>query len=803
MDNLWRDLLFAVRQLTRARSFTVAAVGTLGLGIGATAAVFSIVEAVVFRPFPMTTPDRVVNLHPARVGAPLAVASNLEFASWRALPRAFDGVAAISGQSSFILARGDAPEVVTGVHATADLTRVLGISPEIGRGFTADEDRPGAPHVVILGHRLWVRDFNGDRAVLNQHIHLDGDSYEVIGVMPASLDAVTGDNDLWTPLALSSTDLLDFKSRNLQVVARLAPGTSIAQATSTVDASERSLAAQYPMWGNGYSGQVRRFSDDLIDAFRPRLLVLLGAVSFVFLIACVNVANLLLARGSTRVRELGIRTALGAKRAALVRQLLTESMVLSLLSAAIGIGLAFALVPGLVAASPPGVPRIDAARIDAPVLLVALAAASIGSLLVGVFPALRATARDGGRGMTETRGRGRARGVLVAAEVSLAMALLTGAGLLIRTAWELGHVDPGFDSGHVLTAQVLLPPSQYADLPSAAVAYRAIRDGINRTSGVQAAALTSTLPLGATIRAGIGAEGQPYIDGERLIANLRTVTPGYFATMRMRLLAGRDVATTDDAHAPNVAIINEALARKFWPGEGALLGKRMEGMDPSHTHFMTVIGVIADTRDVGLEQPATPEFYIPLEQTPAPVWGGLAGALTIMARTAGAPATMERPIRAAVAAVDPSLPLAQVATMEELVRTSRATARYNTLLLCALGVIALALASVGVYGVIAYSVAQRTREIGLRMALGATPSHIASLVVRQGLAPIALGAVIGGALSIATTRLLRDQLYGVSPGDPTTIVAIAVLLLVVSLVAACIPTRRAMSISPVTALTTM
>jgi len=802
MDTLWRDLLFAVRQLTRARSFTVAAVGTLGLGIGATVAVFSIVEAVVFRPLPLTTPDRVVDLHPARNGVPLAVASNLEFASWRALPRAFDGVAAISGQSSFILARGDAPEVVSGVRATGDLTRVLGISPEIGRGFTADEDRPGAPHVVILGHRLWVRDYNGDRAVLNQHIHLDGDSYEVIGVMPASIDAVTGDNDLWTPLALSSTDLLDFKSRSLQVVARLAPGTSMAQATSVIDASERSLAAQYPMWGNGYSGQVRRFSDDLIDVFRPRLLVLLGAVSFVFLIACVNVANLLLARGSTRVRELGIRTALGAKRTALVRQLLTESTVLSLVSATIGVGLAFALVPGLVAASPPGVPRIGAARIDAPVLLVAFVAATIGSLLVGAFPALRATARDGGRGMTEARGRGRARGVLVAAEVSLAMALLTGAGLLIRTAWELSHLDPGFDSSHVLTAQVLLPPSHYADLPSAVVAYRAIRDGINRTSGVQVAALTSTLPLGATIRAGVGAEGQPYVDGERLIANMRTVTPGYFATMRIHLLAGRDVATTDDAHAPNVAIINQAMARKLWPGEGAL-GKRMEGMDPSHTHFMTVIGVIADTRDVGLEQLATPEFYIPLEQTPAPVWGGLGGALTIIARTASAPATMERPIRAAVAAVDPSLPIAQVATMDDQVRTSRATARYNTLLLSALGVIALALASVGVYGVIAYSVAQRTREIGLRMALGATPSAIGALVVRQGLAPIVLGAVIGGALSVATTRLLRDQLYGVGPGDPTTIVAIAVLLLVVSLLAACIPTRRAMSVSPVTALTTM
>jgi putative ABC transport system permease protein len=799
MDSFQRDLLFAVRQLTRARSFTLAAVGTLGLGIGATVAVFSIVEAVVFRPFPFTNPDRVVDLHPVQHGAPIAVASNLEFATWRALPRVFDGVAAISGQSSFILVRADAPEVVNGVRATSDLTRVLGTTPELGRGFSPDDDRPGAPHVVILGHRLWVRDYNSDRAILGRHIGLDGDSYDVIGVMPASVDAVTGDNDLWTPLALSSTDLLDFRSRNLQVVARLAPGTSMSQATSAVDASERSLAAQFPMWGSGYTGQVRRFSDDVVDAFRPRLLILLGAVSFVFLIACVNVANLLLARGSTRARELGIRTALGAKRSTLVAQLLTETTVLALLSGAIGVGFAFVLVPGLIAASPPGVPRIDAARIDGPVLAVALLVATVGSLLVGVFPALRATAREGARGMTYDRRRGRARYALVVAEVALAMALLTGAGLLIRTAWELSHVDPGFDSGHVLTAQVLLPPVRYGDLRTAVVAYRAIRDGVTRTPGVHAATLTSTLPLGASIRAGIGAEGQPYIDGDRLIANLRVVTPGYFATMRIAMRDGRDIATTDDANAPNVAIINQALARKFWPGQRAI-GKRFEGMDPSHTHFMTVIGVVADVRDVGLEQAAVPEFFIPIEQVPAPVWAGLGGALTIAARTEGAPANMERPMRGAVSAVDPSLPVAQVATMESLVRTSRATARFNTLLLCALGVIALALASVGVYGVIAYSVAQRTREIGLRMALGATPPAIGALMVRQGLAPIALGAVIGSALSVATTRLLRDQLYGVGPGDPTTIVAIAALLLVVSLVAAGIPTRRAMSISPVTAL---
>jgi putative ABC transport system permease protein len=802
MDTLRQDARFALRQLVTARSFSAAAIGTLAIGIGATVAVFSMVVAVILRPFPFANPDRVVNLHPARNGVPLAVSSNLEFATWRALPRAFDGVVAISSGNPFIVERGDAPEVVNVGRASAELTHVLGITPALGRAFSPDDDQPSAPHVVILGHKLWLRDYNGERAVLGQHVRMNGDSYEIIGVMPASFDAVSLNlgNDVWVPLALSTADLQNFKVRSLQIVARLAPGASISQATSAVDASERVLAAQYPMWGNGYSGQVRRFSDDMVDAFRTRLFVLLGAVSFVFLIACVNVANLLLARGTTRARELGIRTALGANRGRLVRQLLTESAVLSIVAGAIGVGLAFLALNALVASSPPGVPRIEEARIDWSVLLVALVASAMCSVFVGLFPALRTT--QPASGMRDGQhSRGRARSVLVGAEVALAMALLTGAGLLIRTAWEISHVDPGFDTGHVLTAQILLPPARYSDLPTASIAYRAIRESAARIPGVQNAALAAYLPLVPPLPSGVGAEGRPFVDGERQLANVHPVSPGYFTTMKMHLLSGRDFQVSDDANAPNVAIINEALARKFWPGEPAL-GKRMEGMDPSHQHFMVVIGVIADTRDVGLEQPAAPEFYIPFEQAPPPLWNGIQGALDIIVRTAPSPALLDRPLRSAVAAIDPTVPFAQVATMGQLVRVSRATARLNTLLLTALGVIALVLASVGVYGVIAYTVSQRTREIGLRMALGATPSVIATLVVRQGLSPIVLGAIAGGALSAVTTRLLREQLYGVGPGDPTTIVAIGVLLLIVSLVAASIPTRRAMSISPVTALKT-
>jgi putative ABC transport system permease protein len=381
----------------------------------------------------------------------------------------------------------------------------------------------------------------------------------------------------------------------------------------------------------------------------------------------------------------------------------------------------------------------------------------------------------------------------------MAMALLTGAGLLIRTAWTLNHVDPGFDPSHVLTARVLAPTSRYADIESGARAFRAIRDAIAQTPGVQSAALTTAVPLGPSIQSGVGAEGQPLTDGERLITAVRMVSPQYFSTLRIRLLAGRDFAMTDNAGAPNVAIINETLAKRFWPGQDAI-GKRIEGMDPSHRHFMEVVGVIADPRNISLQQMPTPEYYIPFEQMPAPLWGAVQASMIIVARTAADPQTMDRAIRRAVDTVDPSLPIASVATMESLVKTSMASAQFNTLLLSVFGAVALLLASVGVYGVVAYSVSQRTREIALRMALGATPGAVGVFLARRAVTPIGAGAAAGVGLSITTARLLRDQLYGVSPGDLTTLGVVATVLLAVSVVAVCIPAWRAMRVSPARAL---
>ena len=622
IDQLKQDSLFAIRQLIKAPSFAIAAVATLAIGIGATAGVFSVVNAVVLRPLPFADADRVVNLHPARDGAPLAIASNLELATWRQLPRAFDAVAGIVSGASFTLTRGDSPEVVSGARVTSDFSRVFGVTPALGRGFSASDDQPGAPHVVILSHTLWSRAFNASRAALGQSLRVNGEPYTIIGVMPASFDQAGTGDALWVPLVLSSTDLQDFKRRYVAVTGRLARGVTLSQATSLVDAAEQALATQYPMWGKGYTGQVRLYSDDMVGNVRSRLYILLGAVSFVFLIACVNVANLLLARGGARTREMAIRSALGAERGRLLRQLLTESAVLSVIGGAFGVALAFGLIRGLVAASPPNVPRIGEARIDGVVLLFTLAAATLCSLLVGLLPALRAaspalsrTLREGGRWAGETRTRERARAVLVAGEVALAMALLTGAGVLLRTAWKINRVDPGFDGHNVLTARVLAPQSRFPTSRPVPGMYRSIRDAVAQTPGVQSAALRSAVPLGPSLQSGVGAEGQPLTDGERLIATVRMVTPGYFATLRIRLLAGRDFTTSDDGSSPNVAIVNETLAKRFWPGENAV-GKRIEGMDPSHRHFMEVIGVIADPRNISLQQTPTPEFYIPFEQMP-------------------------------------------------------------------------------------------------------------------------------------------------------------------------------------------
>jgi predicted permease len=816
LGELRQDVVFALRQLASAPSFTSVAICTLALGIGATTAVFSALDAVVLRPLPFAAPDRVVRIQPTKRGAPIGAASGAEFAAMRDLHAVFARVGAVVPGAGFTLTGAETPEVIGGAYATADYLRLFGVPPQLGRDFLVADDEPGAPHVVILSHRLWSRKFAADPAILGHRLQLNGEPYQVIGVMPASFDVTSTGDELWAPLRLSSRELTDADGHFLQLVARLRPEVSLQRASAAINAAERVLTttARLSEWiapdvPSDIGATVRRYADHLVGDNASRLLLLLGAVGFVLLIACTNVANLLLARATVRARELAIRAALGAGRARLLRQLLAESVVLALLGALLGVALAYALVRGVVAIAPKDVPRLDQARVDGRVLAFTLGVTAITSILVGLLPAYRAAGAAAVASATRAGRSGggpprdRLRLSAVTAEVALAMTLLTGAGLLIRTAWQVQHVDPGFSPSHVLAARLLLPAARYADPASIVRTYREIQDAVTRVPGVRTASLVSAVPFsGSNLHTSVAAEGRPLTPMYRVPVSFALVSPGYFGTMRIPILEGRDIATTDVAGAPGIVIVSRSLAQKLWPGERAV-GRRIDALsfERGKANWLEVVGVVGDVREATLAQPAVPTLYMPFTQTPATLWEAVQRSLVVVARTAPDPNTLLRPIRLAVTTVDPSLPLADAATMNRYLADSLATARFNTLLLSLLGLIALLLASVGVYGVVSYFVSQRTPEIGLRLALGATPANIWHLVLRRGLVPIVTGAILGTALSLATASLLRGQLYAVTPTDPLTFASVALLLLAVSVVATYLPARRAMRVPPALALT--
>ena len=802
-----QDLAFALRQLGRARGFAATAAFTLALGIGATAAVFSALYAVVLQPFPFADADRVVQILPTRRGPVEEIVTSGEFAAIRDRREAFASVAAVTGGGFTMTERG-VPELIGGMLVTADYLRVLGVAPAIGRGFLASDDVKGAPPVVVMSHKLWTERFASDTSLVGRTIRLNEEPYTVIGVLPGAFDARGSDDELWAPLRLTTEQLTSNSGRWLRVVARLAPGVTLTQATDAARTALTQVATQMPNGSPALGAVVRRYADGVVGGLRERLLVLFGAVGFVLLIACVNVAKRLLARGTVRARELAIRAALGAGRGRLVRQLLVESLVLALGGAIVGVLIAYVLARGLVALGPDDAPRLDQTRVNGIVLAFTLGLGVASSILVGLIPALRSagpvlqsTLREGGRG-TAGSNRDRLRAVLVTAEVALAMTLLTGSGLLIRTAWHLQRVDPGFSPSHVITGRLLLPAARYADAAHIARTYEQVRAAAAEVPGVQRAALVSVVPLeGGVLGTRIAPEGRPLAAEDRIAVDIRYASPDYFAAMGMSMLDGRDFARTDDARAIPVAVISASLAEALWPGERAV-GKRIDAMqvERGKPNWHTVVGVVSDVHDEALNLPASPTFYMPFTQTSAGMWAATARSLVLVARTLPAPETMARRLQEAVMTVDASLPLVDVRTMERLLSSSTATARFNTLLLTTLGALALVLASVGVYGVVAYYVSQRTREIGVRMALGATPRHIWGLVLSRGLRPIVRGALVGTVLSLATGRLLRDQLYGVRAEDPLTMVAVVAALLGVALVATLVPAMRAVRVTPARAL---
>ena len=801
-----QDARYALRQLARMPGFTVVSALTLAVGIGATTAIFSIVNAVVLRPLPFPDPDRLVRVYSNRRGTEGST-SAANFVRWRERSRSFSELVPVEYRN-FTLLTGDRPaEQVTGLRVSADFFPALGVGMRLGRAFSKEEDQPGRDNVAILNERFWKSRFNGDSSIIGRSVRLNAVEHVVIGVISPAADVMTADANVWVPIAFTAEERADSRKGYLDVFARLAPGVSIAQAQSEMSAIAKRLETE--LEENRENGvRLRSLTDAYVGSYRSRLFILLGAVGFVLLIACVNVANLLLARGAARGKEISIRAALGAGRARVLRQLFAESVVLAGIGGAIGLVLAFWGVRALKAVAPREVPRLDQAGLDMLTVAFALGATVLSSIVFGLAPALRTARsdlqgalREGGRSSSLVA-RDRVRHLLVAAEVALSLMLLVGAGLLIRSGIILQRVEPGFTTARVFSAWLALPPAQYESVESVRTAYDRILEEVRAVPGVESAAGITVIPMaGLSAQGNFIPEGRSEDPANSISFNFRVATPGVFQTLRIPIRRGRDFDDRDVASSPCVIIVNEAGAKKTWPNEEAI-GKRIPGpRDAAGQRTMcSVVGVVGDAHDDGLREAVRPQIYFAGAQAPAAFWNAMQRSMFILARTTGDPRAMTKQLQAAVARTDPTLPMFDIRTMDERISASLATGKFNTMLLTTLGAIGLLLAAVGIYGVVAYFVTQRTGEIGLRMALGATPGRVLRLVVGQGMQPVVLGILVGVALAGAASRLLASLVFGVGTRDPVTFVAVPVVLAVVAIAASVVPARRAIRVEPTKAL---
>ena len=801
LSELRQDAGFALRQMLATPAFSLIAIATLALGIGSTTAIYSAVNAVVLRPLPVPEPDRVVIVNSGWRGGYMSVAP-AHFLQFAEEQTSMQAVAAIEFPS-FTMARREGAERVIGGRATGEFFNVWGVQPAHGRVFGAAEDQPGRDQVVVLSHRLWKRQFAEDPSIVGREITLNQRPHMVIGVMPAAFDWFLGREELWVPMAFTPERRAMRSNHFLTVYGRLKDGVSVQQASAEMPVIIQRRIARWPDESKERTLHVRPVLEQFVGDYRERLFVLLAAVALVLLIACGNVSNLLLARGTARARELALRSALGAGQGRLVRQLFTESLVLGLLSAAIGVALARWFVRLLISFSPPGVPRLEQASLDASVLTFAVLLALGASILFGLVPAWRAsradmnsTLKEGSRGAGSKGARDVVRSTLIAAEVALALVLLVGAGLLIRTAIETQRVDLGFDPEGIFTGQILLSSTKYRDPGSMLRVSRELEQAVAAVAGVRAAAVANVVPGGRGFSNGLLPEGKALDLNNITQTDGVFVTPSYFPALKLPIVRGRGFTDADRLGTPLVVILNRAAAEQMWPGADAI-GKRLTSANPLGP--TTVIGIAEDVRVGGPSEPAPPTFYVPFAQLNEEAWGW-SRSVYIVARTAGEPSKIGGTVRQAVAAIDPSIPLFNTLTMEERMASTIATARFNTMLLVLLGAAGLLLAGVGIYGVIGYFATQRTSEIGIRMALGASRQDVVRLVVRQAAVPVLAGVVLGGIGAVFATRAIETQLVNVRPTDPMTFAAVAGALLLVALVAALIPARRAASIDPTRAL---
>jgi putative ABC transport system permease protein len=809
IEEFGSDVACGLRQLTTAPAFAIVAVLTLALGIGSTTAIFSVVNAVVLRPFPFPESERIVSVGENGRGI-LSDASAGNFHDWRTNARSFSGLAAHS-LSSFNIAEAGTPERVIGARVTHTFFDVFRVPAALGRTFTADEDRPGGEPVVVLSHRLWTGRFGGDSTIVDRQIMLNGVRHSIIGVMPPALDQRGSVEELWVPIAFTPEAIASHDDHMLNVFGRLAPGVSREASQAELQAIYERMKVQYPGDQQVRPAIVDTLLATTVGEDRRRLVVLFGAVTLVLLIACGNVANLLLARGGARAREIAVRAALGAGNGRLVRQLLTETLVIALAGAALGVGFAYLAVPLLLASSPEGVPRLEFARIDRVVLAFALAAAVFSALIAGLVPAIRAartdlrgTLNDGGRSVAG--GRDRLRSALIAVELGLAIVLLVGAGLLVRSALHLQRVDVGVDIRGVQTARLTLPAAEYREPDHVVRTLKQLSEMTAAGPAIESAAVTSNAPMTPGGNGnGLLREGEQ-LDMSRVVnGRLAIVTEGYFRTLRIPLKQGRLFTPDDRSGVPLVAVLSETAARQLFPGQNPI-GRRFgccEG-SPTDPRWKTVVGVVGDVRKRGPEQPALPDFYLPIDQAPEVAWTWIERSITLVARSRSSDAEAALPaMRDAMRSLDPAVPLYNVASMEQRLRTSLAQARFNTLLMMLLGGIGLVLSAIGVYGVIAYFVTQRQHEIGIRMALGAGAREVVRMVMRQGMRSVVPGVVLGLMGAAGASSLLTTYVHGVTTTDPLTFAAVVGVLVTVALAAMIVPARRAVRVDPTRVLSSV
>ena len=806
-EMLWsirQDVRYALRGMRRQPAFTAVVLATLALGLGANVAIFSIVHGVLLRPLPYAAPEGIVQLTHV---APYGSVSEPEFMDYQRDARSLERLAAYTTRDAN-LTGGEEPERVQVARVSNGFFSILGLPPQLGRAFTSDDDVRHHPPVAEISYGLWQRRFGGDPHVVGSTIRLNGQVTTVVGVMPRRFAYPSPDVAVWVPLRLDPDSLWTRNNHYLQLIGRLAPGATAASASTEFNTMDRRWMREYPETyfpQSPLGATVTPLGDALFGSTRPYLIALLGAVGFVLLIACVNVANLLLARGESRRKELAIRTALGAARRRLVRQALTESALFSVLGGALGLLVAWWATRAMVALAPSSIPRLDDVRIDLVVLAFAVAVSLATGVLFGLIPAMRATRdesadalKDGGKTSAHTSGARRTGGALVVAEVALAVIMLVGAGLMLRSLWTLQAVDLGFDPSHVLTMRLSLPPNDYT--PARAVQYYDdLTNRVRAMPGVRAVAAAGWLPID-----GGGGRWSIFVDG-RVVKSIseapapqpEQVTPEYFRAMGMTIVRGRAFTDADRADAPMVAVVNEAMGRELWPGESPI-GHTIK-MFNDKAPWATIVGVVKDTRSDGIQADVPPTMFFPYAQAGESAYY-TPFTMSLVVRTAGDPFAVAGAVRQAARALDRNVPISSVQSMDQIVAASIAGRHFSTMLLGAFAALALALAGIGIYGVIAYGVSQRTYEIGLRMALGAQRGSVLALVMKQGMRLTLAGLAIGIVGALAVARALRSLLVGVAPIDPLTLGVAALALAGIAAVACVLPARRAMAVAPTDAL---